>query len=304
MSAPVALFVYNRPDHTAETLSALRANSGCSDTDLFIFSDAPKSAGQAPQVEEVRALCRQVAGFRSVTIVEREVNWGLAKSIVEGVTSVVERFGRVIVLEDDLVTSPAFLAFMNQALDQYEAESKVWHVSGWSYPIDHVGSDDAFLWRGMNCWGWATWADRWRYFEKDPAELVKAFNWRQRRDFDLGGTQVFWPQVTQNVKGRINTWAIFWYATIFRRGGLCLNPKVSFVTNIGHDGSGVHCGTSDIDQARSLNTKTGIRLPSSVTENGHAVSAIRSYYIAQRRPIWVRVINKLSRMLIKKNIVK
>lgn len=301
--APVALFVYNRPDHTKQTLSALLANPEAIATDLFVFSDGPKVPAHQEGVAQVRALFQDLSGFRSVTLVEREQNWGLAKSIITGVSEVVEQYGTVIVIEDDILTSPGFLEYMNRALKRYEYEPKVWHVSGWSYPISACDQSDAFFWRGMNCWGWATWSDRWKFYSKDPGALISDFNRRQRRDFDLNGTKVFWPQVEHNYSGKINTWAIFWYATIYRFGGLCLNPAQSFVRNIGHDGSGVHCGDAEVDQHQVLNTRGDLRLPDLVEENSTAVVAIESYYRAQRRPLWVRVLNKLCRMLGGRNIL-
>ena len=304
MIAPVSLFVYNRPDHTAKTLAALSENLECVDTDLFIFSDAPKVPEHRDAVTQVRELCRGVDGFRSVTLIERKENWGLAKSIIDGVSMVVQRFGRVIVLEDDLVVSSAFLSFMNQALDIYGGEKKVWHISGWSYPIEDQVVEGAFLWRGMNCWGWGTWADRWEFFTKDPQGLIETFSRKQKRDFDLGGTKVFWPQIVQNAQGKIDTWAIFWYATIFLNNGLCLNPRVSFVENIGHDGTGINCGTDSISQSRRLNTDVQISFPNAIAENPSVINAIRSYYRAQKRSLVVRIFNKLARIAFNRNLIR
>lgn len=166
ITAPIVLFVYNRPWHTRQTLNSLLTNELAKDSDLIVFSDAPKSPDAAILVTEVRSLLNGITGFKSVRIIERDNNWGLSKSIIEGVTEVVNIYGKVIVLEDDIVTSASFLQFMNQALDYYEKENRVWHISGWNYPIDTEGLGDAFLWRFMNCWGWATWADRWINFEK------------------------------------------------------------------------------------------------------------------------------------------
>jgi len=113
----------------------------------------------------VRKYIHSINGFKKVTVVERDKNMGLADSIIDGVTTVVNQYGKLIVLEDDLVTSPYFLKFMNDALDFYQHEKKVWHISGWNYSITTNDLDDVFLWRLMNCWGWATWADKWQHYE-------------------------------------------------------------------------------------------------------------------------------------------
>ncbi len=124
-------------------------------------------------VAAVREYVAGIKGFKSLTVHHRPHNYGLAKSIMEGVTDVISEYGSVIVLEDDIVTVPGFLRFMNDALERYRHEPKVWHISGWNYPIDPEGLDDAFFWRTMNCWGWATWADRWTHFEKIPNDLSR-----------------------------------------------------------------------------------------------------------------------------------
>ena len=241
ISSPIVLFVYNRPLHTQQTIEALQRNELAQESELFIYSDAPKNSEAQKGVDDVRSYIDTIKGFKKITIVKREKNWGLANSIIDGVTSIVNQYGKIIVLEDDLVTSPYFLKFMNDALDFYENNKKVWHISGWNYPIDKKGLDDIFLWRVMNCWGWATWADRWQYYERNVDKTVAQFTQNDINKFNLDGVENFWGQVLLNQQGAIHTWAIFWYATIFRHGGLCLNPTQTFVENIGHDGTGEHC---------------------------------------------------------------
>lgn len=225
--APIVLFVYNRPEHTRRTVEALRQNELADQSDLLIFSDAPKNEKAVEEVNAVRTFIRSITGFKKVTIIEREKNWGLANSIIDGVTNIVNQFGRVIVLEDDMVTSSSFLRFMNEALEHYASEPRVWHISGWNYPISPDGLGDSFLWRIMSCWGWGTWADRWQNFEKNTEKLIKEFSKADIRYMNVDGYENFWKQVLLNQKGRINTWAIYWYASIIRGKGLCVNPAVS-----------------------------------------------------------------------------
>jgi hypothetical protein len=239
--APVVLFVYNRPDHTRRTVEALKINILASQSDLYIFSDAPKKIEAAEAVLEVREYLKSISGFRSVHIFERDKNWGLANSIIDGVTRLCNQYGRVIVLEDDLITSLFFLNYMNDALNVYQDEEKVMHVSGYMFPIDNHDSKDTFFLRTATCWGWATWDRAWRQFTKEPKKLLGEYTEQKINDFNMDGAYNFWAQVEQNAAGSINTWAIFWYATVFEVSGLCLHPAVSMVSNIGHDDTGEHC---------------------------------------------------------------
>jgi len=302
--APIVLFVYNRSWHTKQTIEALQKNELAHDSELFIYSDAPKNEEAEGAVEEVRAYLKTIDGFKNVHIIERETNWDLAKSIIDGVTTVVNQYGKVIVLEDDLVASPYFLKFMNDALDFYQDEKKVWHISGWNYPIEDDSGQDVFLWRVMNCWGWATWADRWQYYEKDVDRLIKEFSKEDIYRFNVDGTENFWAQVMANKKGAIDTWAIFWYATIFKYGGLCLNPVKSFVHNIGLDGSGVHCGIGEDGTLGILNQNDHVQFPTEISENTDIVEKIKLYFKKRKRPIYIRIINKLSRMFLKRNVIQ
>ena len=151
--APIALFVYNRLWHTCQTINALQKNKLSSESELFIFSDGAKNDNVSPQVKEVRDYIRTIDGFKKVTIIEQDMNIGLAKSIIRGVTKIVNEYGRIIVLEDDIVTSPYFLKFMNESLAFYENEDKVWHISGWNYPIYLNTENDIYLFRLIQTWG-------------------------------------------------------------------------------------------------------------------------------------------------------
>lgn len=304
--APIILFVYNRPWHTQQTIESLQKNELADQSDLIVYSDAPKSDQDRSSIQEVRDYLKTVEGFKSVKIIERDKNWGLASNIIDGVTEVINQYGKIIVMEDDIVTSWAYLSFMNQALDFYQNENKVWHISGWNYPIKTGDLGDGFFWRVMNCWGWATWEDRWANFEKNPQGIIDNWSAEKKRHFDLDGSDVFWPQVIANAEGKMNTWAIFWYATLYEQGGLCLNPSQSYVDNIGLDGSGMHCGKAQtLTPTRSaLCNKTALNWPVNLAESTLAIDAIKLYYQKQNKPFIVRVINKLARLTIGKNILK
>lgn len=242
--APIVLFVYNRPDHTKKTLQSLQKNALACESELFIYSDAAKNDAVQSQVDEVRRCISEISGFKKVTVIKQEKNLGLADSIISGVTEIVNKYGKIIVLEDDLVTSVHFLTFMNDALKIYENEHNVFGVTGYAYPLNHEGLPSTFFLKDEGCWSWATWSRSWKYFEKDTDNLLKCFDENMIKDFNFDNSTNFWSQVIKNKEGKINTWAIYWYASIYINNGLFLHPSKSFTKNIGHDGSGVHCGDS------------------------------------------------------------
>jgi hypothetical protein len=295
--APIVLFVYNRPAHTRQTVEALQKNALAIDSNLIIYSDAPKKPEAAEAVREVRAYLREIAGFKSVKVIERDKNWGLANSIIDGVTSVVNECGRVIVLEDDLVTSPHFLKFMNDALEMYKSDDRVMHISGATYPIKSMEGGTFFL-RIPLCWGWATWDRAWQHFRKNDDVMLK-FDREMRKDFTFNDTYHSWKQLELNQNGSINTWFIYWYATLFLRGGLALFPGKSLVKNIGMDGSGVHCGANtNYDMELSI---SAIQLmPISVNESEEAVIRHESYFrkiYPPAPPLHIRIYRKVRRAI-------
>jgi len=288
--APIVLFVYNRPRHTQQTIEALQKNELAQQSELFIYSDGAKNCSAQQAVDEVRVCIKSIDGFKKIIIIEREGNWGLADSIIDGVTTIVNQYGKVIVLEDDLVTSPYFLTFMNDALNFYQEEEKVWHVSGWNYPINSDGLDDAFLWRVMNCWGWGTWSDRWQHYERDVNSDMSAFSNSEIKKFNLDGVENFFAQMEANKQKKIKTWAVFWYACIFKNKGLCLNPVQTFVDNIGHDGSGVNCGEVK-EYTDSLNMKENFLFINEMNEDVNCLVKVKGLL---KTPIKERIINMLS----------
>lgn len=296
--APIALFVYNRPEHTRQTVEALQKNDLSRKSDLFIFSDAPKSVAQTEVVHEVREYIRQITSFQSVTIVEREMNFGLARSIIEGVTELCEKYGRVIVLEDDLITSPHFLRFMNDALEVYKDEERVMHISGCVYPIEEM-EEETFFFRVPLCWGWATWDRAWKHFVKNNDVMLK-FDREMRKDFSIDGTYHYWKQIEDNKRGLINTWFVYWYAALFLQGGLALFPGRKLVKNIGMDGSGVHCGPGycGYDSEPSASAIRVTRIP--VKESNKAIMRHRDLFLRECPPpisMYSRIFRKARRYI-------
>jgi len=238
--APIALFVYNRPGPTRRTLDALRANVLAPESPLYIFSDGPRNEGDRREVELVRACCRGISGFQSVELIERDSNLGLARSIVAGVTELTKNHGSVIVLEDDLDTSPYFLQYMNQGLNLYENDERVISIHGYVYPTQEELPETFFL-RGADCWGWATWKRGWDVFEADAASLLERIRERNAgRDFDFGGTYPYTRMLRKQAMGHIDSWAVCWYASAFLKDKLTLYPGRSLVNHIGFGDYATH----------------------------------------------------------------
>lgn len=269
MLAPITIFVYNRPVHTRQTVEALQKNELAKDSDLIIYSDAPKKAEAAPEVFEVRKYIREIGGFKSIKIIEREKNWGLANSIIDGVTSVVNEYGRIIVLEDDLVVTPHFLEFMNLALDKYQDEQQVIQVSGYMFPVKLKVKEDALFLPLTTSWGWATWQRAWRLFDPDAkgyAQVKEDLALRKR--FNLDGSYDYFSMLEDQLAGRVDSWAIRWYCTTFLLCGLTLYPRQSLIFNTGFDGSGTHGAKSgallDVDSNGYFSPKN---LPNVIVAN-------------------------------------
>lgn len=238
--APIALFCFKRSVHLARALEALRANTLAFESTLYVFCDGPRNSEDLVAVEEVRQVARSAYGFGRIEVRCSDVNLGLAKSIISGVSEVIERHGRVIVLEDDLVTSPFFLTYMNEALAMYENVEAVASIHGYLYPISTPLPETFFL-RGADCWGWATWQRAWSQFEPDGAKLLRRLVESGQGDaFDLGGAYPYQRMLEDQIAGRNDSWAIRWHASVFLNGGLTLYPGRSLVVNIGLDSSGTH----------------------------------------------------------------
>jgi hypothetical protein len=291
-AAPIALFVYNRPEHTRRTVEALLKNAPASESDLFIFSDAAKSGQNGSDVQAVRAYIRSIAGFKSVTVIERAENLGLSKSIISGVTEIVSRFGRVIVLEDDLVTSPYFLEYMNRALDVYESDDRVASIHGYVYPVE--GLPETFFLRGADCWGWATWKRGWDLFEADGTKLLSALRERSLVSrFDFDGSYHFSTMLERQTKGETDSWAVRWYASAFLKDKLTLYPSRSLVDNIGQDASGTHKGNSDVYRAKLSENPIALqKIPTK--EDARARQMIVRYFRSLKPGIFRRAAKKIG----------
>ncbi|MBM9577281.1 glycosyltransferase [Leptospira sp. 201903070] len=244
--SPIALFVYNRPLHTEATISALIKNEFADQSEIFIFCDGARSEKDFDKVSEVRKIVKNIKdGFKKVTVLEKEKNFGLANSVISGVTELTRKYGKVIVLEDDMVTSPYFLRYLNQALNYYEHEERVISIHGYRLPYRGNVPETYFL-RGTDCWGWATWKRGWDLFEPNGAKLLARLESENLTyKFDMDGSFPYSQMLRDQISGRNDSWAIRWHASGFLLNKLTLFPARSLVQNIGLDASGTHCEVSD-----------------------------------------------------------
>ena len=286
--APIALFVYNRPQHTERTVKFLKQNELAADSRLFIFSDGAKTDADADKIAEVREYIKKIDGFKSVEIVESKTNLGLANSVIAGVTRLNAAYGKVIVFEDDLISSPYTLTYFNEALNRYRDEEKVMHIGAYMYILADKNLPDSFFYRAATSWGWATWDRAWQHFEPNIDTLLKQFDSKKKSEFAIEGTMNFWKQMQDFKKGKNNSWAIRWYASIFLKGGLTLNPSQSLVNNIGHDGTGVHSGLNDIYNV-IINPQPIKDFPTLLEENKAAYNAIKNFLATRKGSMLNRI---------------
>lgn len=266
--APIAVFVYNRPEHTRRMVEALQKNKLAQESELFIFSDGPKNDNATEMVDRVRAYIKTVRGFQRITIVEREKNYGLSASVHSGVTEVVEQYGKIIVLEDDLVVAPDFLKYMNAALDTYEHKNQVMQISGFMFQGVEIKGDHALFLPCITSWGWATWSRAWKHMNIDAGRVLKAIEQSRMKKnrFNLNGYYDYAGLLQATLSGKMDSWAIIWYAAVFEAHGLVLYPPETLVLNMGFDGSGVH-NVRTRSVAVDINKEHSFLFPENVEES-------------------------------------
>ncbi|MEP0263904.1 DapH/DapD/GlmU-related protein [Dokdonia sp.] len=287
MLSPIVLFVYNRPEHTLQTLEALKNNEGANESVLYIYADGPKDQtdnNTLKKIDETRQVLKQSKWCKEVHIIERTSNIGLAANIIDGVTTVVNKHERVIVLEDDIVTSKGFLNYMNDALNCYRDTKEVMHISGFMYPHKE-NLPETFFFNVALCWGWATWKTSWSSLNTDTMDLWKSFKEKDLFDeVNKFGGDFLSSQLAHNISGRLNTWFVKWHMSVVLKGGYTLYPSTSLVNNIGFDNTGVHNGTTDYFENKKLASSIKVEeIP--LQENVTAAKSIVAFYERnQNRP--------------------
>lgn len=240
--APICLFTYSRLEETKQTVEALQNNFLASQSNLFIFSDGPKNESVKNKVDAVREYIKTIKGFKSIVVFLSKNNKGLANSIIEGVTKIINQFGQVIVLEDDLVTTPNFLDYMNSSLVEFSNNDKVFSISGFSYQIDvsETLNYDNYFWGRANPWGWATWSNRWQKVCWNYENLGDFnINSLDRKRFNYCGSDLS-KMLNDSIKGKIDSWYIRFNFAMFLNSMFTCYPKFSKVKNIGFNDNSTH----------------------------------------------------------------
>lgn len=252
--APIAIFGYNRPTTLAQSIDALSKNPEAPDSHLFIFLDGHKSSLDQDLVSQTYEVAISTSGFSSVSVIRQPFNLGLSKSIRSGVQFIFDRFESVIVVEDDLIVSDTFLRYMNHGLVQYKENKRVFSIQGSNY-FANERYDSHFFLIGADCWGWASWKNRWDSIIWDPiAVLAQLKSTNSLQYFDLEGEYLHSNIIKDSIKGSVDSWAIFFHAHAVLNNQVSLYPNFSQVSNVGTDGKGTHMGFSKLyfTQNRSL----------------------------------------------------
>jgi hypothetical protein len=294
--APIILFCYNRPEHLGITLNALSKNTFAEQSEIFIFCDGQKNNSTKEElllIKKVREIVKQQNWALKTTIIENQENQGLAKSIIYGVTFVLNKFERAIVLEDDIVPEQGFLKYMNEALEMYANEDKVGCIHSWNYPMRTFNKKQTtFFLKGADCWGWGTWKRAWQHFNPNGDILFEEITKRNLQyNFNRNGTTDFMGMLTDQINKKNDSWAIRWHASLFIKDMYCLHPVKPIVRNIGLDGSGVHCGNLEIIQNTTQEIKLEKRLVSESEEFFHRFKQKKwSIYLEKLKNVFSKTI--------------
>ncbi len=296
--SPIVLFVYNRPWHTEQTLNALKQNSLAEQSSLYILCDGPKknaSKEELNSIKETREIIKQQQWCKEVIIEEKQENWGLAKSIIDGVTRIVNKHGKIIVLEDDIVTSIGFLKYMNDALNLYKEEEKVMHISGYMYP-NKDNLPETFFFNVPLCWGWATWQRAWSNFNEDGVNLWKTIaSDKDWNTFNKFGGDYLQFQLAFNIVGKMKTWFIKWHASLFLLDAFSLFPQQSLVKNIGFDRSGEHSEENDaykVDMTEFINVSNVTLIENELAKKIICDFYKKTYYTSNKSSVFSYLLKK------------
>jgi hypothetical protein len=298
--APIILFAYNRPEHTRKTLLSLKQNYLANESTLIIYVDGPKvnaTEEQLQNIRKVKQVVREQAWCKDIEIIESAVNKGLSASVTEGVTEVLNKHGKVIVLEDDLLSDQWFLKFMNDALTVYENQTDVACITGYIYPVTKELPETFFL-KGADCWGWATWKRAWNLLETDGSKLLKELEAKNvTRDFNFDESYPYIQMLRDQIAKKNNSWAILWYASAYLKNKFTLYPGKSLIHNIGVDGSGTHSSTSSNFDVEITHKEVKVELLQ-VQEHTEAKKIVAEYfkkiYETPEGSFFKKIINKLK----------
>ncbi len=308
--APIVLFAYNRPWHTEQTFYALSKNRLAQDSDLFVYIDGAKENAtkeDITKISEVKNLVEKQRDFKSITIITAKENIGCRNSIINGISEVLKQYKKVIVVEDDIYTSPYFLTYMNECLTYYEHKLTVYSISAHCPPPNKViipedYQYDVYAYTRPFNWGWGTWSDRW--FQEDwDKSFIPVFlnNQHQMKAFNRSGEDLS-KMLKEEYEGKSDAWDVQFSFTHFKNNGISIVPCKSYVKNIGLDGSGTHCEIIENDLTDISQAIENPKLLDILYLDSRIMNAVYSYFYHKKRPIWKKIINRISRMLGGKNV--
>lgn len=317
--APVIVFNYNRPDHSLQTWEALSRNQYAAETELYLYCDGPKANASEEMRQRIAELHEQAkqyaidapkAGkFKSVHVVCAEKNKGLANSIIGGVSDVIAKHGRVIVLEDDLLTSPYFLKYMNTALDKYENYPSVFTISANRPPVSkmQIPTDyeyDVFVSLRPFSTGWATWKEKWEKIDWSLDYLEDFLKHPQQiKSFHHGGDDLT-EMLCMQRDHKIDSWAIRYAFQHYYHHAVAILPCIPYVDNIGFDGSGIHSGTDETDFRNNVAlAPENPRMPNVVYEDERIINAFYNYFCRSKRTLKQKIIRYIVGLLGQKNVI-
>lgn len=278
--SPICIFVYKRYETTKMMLESLLACPECADSELYVFMDEARNDSEADDVEKVRALFDDLKGFKTIHPFPARMNKGMTNSVIDGVTKVLSENEDIIVLEDDLVVAPDFLTFMNAAIEAYRNREDIWSISGYTPDLKEIESYDksgVFLVPRAQCWGWATWRDRWETVDWEVSDFARLARRKKLRDeFNMGGNDLF-RTLEMERHERIESWAVRWAYAASKQKKWTVNPMQSKVQNIGLKSSQSHVGWHDERHNVELYGKTTIINPDVKVDN-NLVMAFKKHH--------------------------
>ena len=292
--APIILFVYNRPNHTKKTINALAKNELAKESKLFVYSDGPKDKSDEKLIKQVRDIIHTVDGFKKIEICEKEKNHGLANSVIAGVTDVIDKFGKAIVMEDDLISSKYLLVYLNEALEFYKNMEKIFSISAYNHPpnimkfLTNYDKDIYFVKRAPS-WGWATWYNRWDKADWcviDYDDFVG--NRKMIKQFHLGGDDLF-DLLKAQMEGTVDSWLIRWNYTYLKHDAYSVYPVKSYINNIGYDGTGTNCGIGRLSQNNLEFAKKNVCFIDNLIVEGNVIKEFKKVY----RRKWKHYLKKI-----------
>lgn len=295
VNSPIILFLYNRYNESKQTINSLSQAKGANTLFLKVYIDGPKTKSDNLEQHLIINHLKTVGKhFGKIEIVQRKKNLGLGKSIIAGLNEIFQMYDRVIVLEDDIVVNSHFIDYFNDALEEYK-DSDIYHISSWS-PEILSSEKKTYKTKYMACWGWATWKTKWESFSKDSKEIIDYFERNPHKLKQFNFNNKLYNQVIANHKKEIDTWAVFWYYSIFRNSGYCINPTHSIIRNIGLNNGTNHIKENITDIMLNLNFKKDpVSITSIKTLKNHDIRIrifflVKNYFLKPLDVFW-RIFN-------------